>query len=225
MTKPTCARFAALYHLFIAALVLLTGGGLLALGIWLQTSENVAPSKMPCRLDTAFELERIIFIVLITLGATLFPIGLIGLYLQARKFNIPRIGYILCITLIAGSLALCSVVCAYSVARKSDKDYEKTLQNAWEDTVTSKESVICIIERVFGCRGFSDMDCDGCSTGDEDGCIVRPNCVKCGRVANVRIGCFDEIVTRARKVFLPTAISTAIVSSFVMIAGVLSCWV
>lgn len=222
MSKHEQRQGVRAYHVIVAILILLGGGALLGLGIWLMESNSGNAFNLDFA-DSGF-LKAVLSIDLgaIIIGIFLLLTGLVSIFAMARNcFGVTfRIIYIVMATIVLAVLLLVTVFSALIVSRRGGSDLESFLEDAWARTVDNEPSKICKIENHFKCRGFNDGDCANCRDPSDPGCGATENCASCDHdalILNSGNGCLNEIKYEWRDVFLPVAIVGSILSLIVLL--------
>lgn len=225
MSKADQRRFQRTYHSVVSILILFSGAALLTLGIWLTVSNR--PNDL-FNLDYVgdggfFDVLLRTNVIAMILGGFLILAGVTALVALSRNwfgFTFRIIHFIMAIlifTLLAGICVAASLL----TARRSDNGVKNFIRNAWTRTAKSEPSVICHIENSFECRGFNNLDCDGCLTGLEPACAtVSDVCVECSNTeyeVDAKKGCYTKITSTLKDFLLPTAIIAGILAVVVFV--------
>lgn len=220
-------RFASIFHAIVAILILIAGGLLLGIGIWLQVTDNVGPVNLNYGGDNVFRYILTASIGAIIIGGFLIVTALFGLFALAKNcVGVTfRVIYVVLSLIIMAALVFICVVSILVLKEDDSSEVRDVLSEAWARTAKDPDSrdAICRIEADFKCRGFEDNECFGCSQGNEDACSSSPNCVNCGRASNPAIGCYDEIVDWLNRFFLPIAITSGVLAFVVLLDIVAAC--
>lgn len=205
----------------VAILILLAGGGLLGVGIWMTSTGSGGPLNLDYTGDSFFNVVLSADIGAIILGTFLLLTGLVSLIALTRKLLgvTFRILYVIMATVILAILVLITVMSSLIVANGDNAEVKKFIEEAWARTVKNDASIICEIENRFECRGFKDGDCTLCVLGIEPECNATVLCAECRDQVpdDAEKGCFDEILSTFNSVFLPSAIIGGLLSTVVLI--------
>lgn len=219
MAKTDQHRVARVYHAIVAVLILLAGGGLLGIGIWLTTSD-ADPFDLDYSGDTIFQSALKVNIIAMAIGAFLLISAIASIISLSRQCigRAFRIIYLILAVIILLVLFSVCVVSAISVRLGDTASGRSFVTAAWVNSIINKPAHVCAIERHFQCKGLFDAQCSKCDTGFELEC--RPNRIYCTPCADVDHrtpeGCFQKIKTRIRAVFFPMAIVSGILGGFVL---------
>lgn len=221
MAKRHENRGVRAYHAVVAILILLAGGGLLGVGIWMTSTASGGPLNLQYTGDSFFNVILSADKGAIILGAFLLITGLVSLIALTRKLLgvTFRILYVIMATIILAILVLVTVMSSLIVANGDNAEVKKFVEEAWARTVSNEPTVICEIESRFQCRGFKNGDCTLCILGTEPECSATVLCAMCKDQVpeDASKGCFDEILSTFNSVFLPAAIIGGILSTIVLI--------
>lgn len=221
-------RCTRVYHTIVAVVTLLAGGGLLGLGIWLQTSGQHG------LLDLNFSDTNVLDIVLraniaaIAFGIFFILTAIVSLVALSRNcIGITfRIIYVILAAIILAVLVLICVASITLLRNRDNEVFENKLKDAWALTVDSGSTVTCELEEWFQCRGFEDSDCTQCITGLEASCtpVAKAFCAPCGAPkAHYSVGCFDKIVTSISRALLPAAIVSGVLAAMLLMDMMVMC--
>lgn len=224
-TKPRRSRPAKYYHLTVAVLLLLTGGALLALGLYLQNTASGSVLNLQYKQKDRFRVILHARVGALFLGGALLLVGITALLSLAHHcigvtFRLFHVAFALLLT---AGLAYSCAACAIAASGAHSRELREYVGAAWTVTVVSHPDDVCTIEKQFECRGFADGDCKDCPTGMERECIMRPNCARCGPGKSTAVGCFDKIVESAKKVFLPVSIVSGIMAILLLLDSIATC--
>lgn len=220
-------RFATVFHAIVAVLILIAGGFLLAVGIWLRVSNNGGLVDLDLSGNNFLRHAFTASIGSIVIGGFLIITAIFGLFAIAQNClgATFRILYVLLSLVIIAALVFTCVVSSLALSEDDSAEVREVLSDAWTRTALDPQGKdrICKIEADLECRGFFDNDCRSCPLGTEAACRSFPNCVACARPSDPTIGCYDEIISRLRKVFLPIAITSGILSFVVFLDIIAAC--
>lgn len=223
MSKHGQRQAVRAYHTLIAMLILIGGGALLGLGIWLKLSDSGGSFNLDYTGEGFLNAVLAVDIGAIILGAFLLLTGMVALVALSKEcLGITfRIIYVILATIVLAALLLVTVMSSLIVSKREDADMNRFFEEAWARTAKSPDGrmKICEIEAYFDCRGFKDDDCTVCTDGQQPECSATPNCALCpGRIpSDPNKGCYDEISNQWRKVFLPSAIVGGVFSFLVLL--------
>lgn len=211
----------------VAILILLAGGTLLGLGIWMTATGTGGPLNLHFAGENFFNVVLSADIGAIVLGGFLLLTGLVSLIALLNECigMTFRAIYIVMASVILVALIIVTVVASLIVNNGDNKDVKSFLSKAWERTVEAEPAVVCSIERKFNCRGFKDQDCILCKTGSETECVATPLCARCNYIQppDPNFGCYSKIKENIRHVFLPSAIVGGLLSAIVLADVLLTC--
>ncbi|CAN8068069.1 unnamed protein product [Agarophyton chilense] len=225
MAKHERNRAIRIYHGFVSILLLLGGGALLGLGIWLEVSENSTPLGLDYNQDSYFDVVVHTGLASMIAGGFLLLAALASIISLSRKcIGVTfRVIYIIMAIVIAIVLVGTCVISALVVDRKDDEGTKNILQAAWEATVNRDKDVVCRIEDRLECRGFFDNQCINCITGLEDNCVEEVACASCSTEATGLPGCYNKISRLVNRIFLPVAIVAAVLALLLIVDFLLTC--
>lgn len=216
-----------IFHSMVAILILLAGGALLGLGIWMTVTGTGGPLNLNFSGQNFFNIVLSADIGAIVLGGFLLLTGLVSLIALLNECigMTFRALYIVMASIILVALIIVTVIASLIVNNGDNKDIRSFVSKAWERTVESDPHVVCEIERKFNCRGFKDQDCILCKTGSEPECAATVLCAKCNSVSrpDPNVGCYPKIKNNIRHVFLPSAIVAGLLSAVVLVDVLLTC--
>lgn len=200
-------RAAACYHAFVAIMLLVIGGGLLGVGIWLHVSNNGGPIDLDFTGSDFLNFVLGISIAAIIIGIFLMLTAIVALVALARRCvgKVFRFLYIVLAVIILAVLIFIAVVSFVVLARRNDSFVRDVLKDAWERTVREDPNAICRIEEDFKCRGFDDAKCA------TETCATCPNAT-----STATESCYDKIMDDLRRVYLPLGIVSTVVAFFVL---------
>lgn len=220
MAKHDDRRTIRIYHALVAILILLAGGALLGLGIWMTLTSTGGPLNLEYAGDSFFNIVLSANIGAMVLGGFLLFTGLVSLIALAKEWLgvTFRILYVIMATIILAMLVLITVMSSLVITNGDKNEVKRFIEEAWERTVKNDPNTICEIENRFVCRGFKDGDCTVCKTGLEPECNATVLCARCTDQipVNASKGCFQQILSTFKSVFLPAAIISGILSSIVL---------
>lgn len=222
MAKHEQQRALRIYHICVAVLILLFGGALLGLGIWMKVTGTGGPFKLMYTGESFFNVVLSADIGAIILGCFLLLTGAISLIALARHcMGITfRIVYVLLATIVLGALIFTMVVSILIINKRDNGQVRDFISAAWQRTARQDPQTLCNIEKRFKCRGFGDSDCVVCKTGVEPECsTVSAFCAKCSVPSDgtTTDGCYPKIMNSIKGVFLPSAIVSGVLSAAVLI--------
>lgn len=227
MAKHGERRAVRVYHTMVAILILLAGGTLLGLGIWMTVTGSGGPLNLKYSGSNFFNVVLSADIGAIVLGGFLLLTALfsiIALLNQCIGMTFRSL-YIFMAIIILTALLFITVVSSLVVHNGDNKNVRAFVSSAWERTVAQDAPTICDIESRYSCRGFKAGDCILCKTGFEPECDPTRLCAKCRAMSapNTDIGCYDEIKEEFRYIFLPMAIVSGILSAMVLLDIIFTC--
>lgn len=218
------------FHAAVAILLLLAGGALIGLGIWLQTSRSASPFQIAQAEDSVnYALDVLVNsgIAAITAGCFLMLAGIFSLISLGRKcigitFRVIYIIMAIIITLIL--LAIC-VLSSIIVAKRDNANIRDNFQAGWTAATVSYPQDICAVEEKLQCRGYFTTSCRQCPTGNEPQCQSSRECIKCqnNTLLESPQGCYGTAVKVIHDVFLPVAIVSAVLTCIQFADSVISC--
>ncbi|PXF42396.1 hypothetical protein BWQ96_07916 [Gracilariopsis chorda] len=225
MAKHERNRAVRIYHGFVALLLLLGGGALLGVGIWLHVTDNGGPVGLDYNNDSFFDLVIHVGIAAMIAGSFLILTGIVSLITLVRNcLGVTfRVIYVLMGLVIFIVLVGATVVSSIIVHNKDDLSVRDTLRSAWVHTVSRDPDVICRIERNLECRGFLDNDCVRCTSVLDDGCAEATTCAKCSDTRDPSFGCYSNIIRDFNRIFLPSAIVAAVLALIQLVDVFVTC--
>lgn len=228
MAKADEARCTRVYHIIVAILTLLAGGGLLGLGIWLQTNGQHGLFDLQFSGTNVLDVLLRANIAAIAFGIFLILTAIVSLVALSRNcLGITfRIIYVIMAAIILAVLVLACVASIILLRNRENKTFENQMKNAWALTVASGSEVTCELEEWFECRGFEDSDCIQCMTGLEASCppVAKRFCAPCHEPkAHHSTGCYDEIINTVSRALLPTAIVSGVLAAMLLIDMMVMC--
>lgn len=253
MSKAGERKGTRAYHAVVAVLILLTGVGLLGVGVWLRFTDNGDFLDLDYSGSSNGVVEAIAStdIGAMVTGAFLILSGIISLIALTRKSCVGYTFRILYIILALVILIVLLAVCAASITFLTSKDTTRVrrfFSDAWEnsvgsgsftspDDVPNSQAFLCQLESSFKCRGFDANDCVSCPTGDinsEASCAANVNsrCPLCATIGSydrntsevdVAVGCYKKFTGTLDNVFLPSAIVSGILSIVLLIDIFFTC--
>lgn len=212
-TQQKGNRGAAVYHTFVAILLLLLGGGLLGLSIWLRVSEHGGPAS----LDYQAGATRVASIAAGVIGAFILGAAVSSLISLSRKVvgKVFRIIYVLMALCILGALILIAASSFFVVDKRDSPNVREALSTAWKQSLKRDGSDICSIESSLQCRSFADSSCK------TETCASCP-LAKASGVKETE-SCYNVILADLKKVYLPTGIVSVIAAVFVLVDIFVTC--
>lgn len=217
MARHEANRGAACYHAFVAILLLLLGGALLGLGIWLRVSEHGGPSSLSYQQANLPDIMNWASIAAISVGGFILLAAIFALFALSRQCvgMVFRVVYILMALVILTALVLIAAVCFFILDRRDAPFVSDALQTAWKTTVTEQPRAICQIEAALKCRGFKDAACA------LEKCASCPLAAASG-TAKTR-SCYGAILDDLRRVYLPAGIVAVVAGAFVLVDIFVTC--
>jgi Tetraspanin family len=219
-------------HGLVSALLILTGMGFFAFGIYHLTHENIVTddfdypqSNTMDRLAVDFGTSSII------IAAYFVVMGIIGFVALVKKLIGKVFRLVFFVALVVSLASLCFTVAVTTrlvIGRKPDSKLQTFIQTGFENTVaSSKPERICTLEREKKCRGYLDHDCENCALGNEVACdfgIPKLRCAKCNNAAaNPAVGCSDEIFKAAKKYYLLLLVASCVLIAVIVFDMVVVC--
>lgn len=251
MSKAGERKGQRVYHAIVAILILLSGAGLLGVGMWLRFTDRGEFLDLDFSGSSNGAIEAISStdVGAMVIGGFLILSGIISLIALSRKSCVGVTFRIIHIIFALVIFILLAGVCAASItflAARNTSDVRNFFENAWENgvgdtNITSPNDVeraqaaICKIESTFKCRGFDDNDCVACPTGaiiTEPGCLTQTasRCAFCATITGYErdsvdpsVGCYGDFVNTLSTAFLPSAIVSGILSIVVLIDIFFTC--
>lgn len=228
MAKNDQFRFTRVYHTIVAIIILLAGGALLGLGIWLTATDNGGPFNLDYSGQSSVDFMLRTDVAAMVVGGFLLLTAIVSLValskaLVGKSFRVIYVIMALVIFFVLVAITVLSIIVLRNI---NNFEVRSFVANAWVRTVENDPSVICGIEKTFKCRGFISNDCLACPTGLETECAaVSTFCAECGDIGAVdpSIGCFEEIISRFSNLFLPAAIVSGILSVIVLVDIFFTC--
>eukprot|EP00177_Eucheuma_denticulatum_P007473 GFKZ01013606.1.p1 GENE.GFKZ01013606.1~~GFKZ01013606.1.p1 ORF type:complete len:230 (+),score=29.27 GFKZ01013606.1:241-930(+) len=220
-------RFVRIYHSLVAIIMLLAGGALVGLGIWLLVTDNGGPINLEYSGDNFFRVVLNFGIGSIIIGAFLLFTAIAGIFAMARKsLGVTfRIIYVLAALIIFAALVFICVISILILRNDDSPTVKQFVLDAWQRTIQdeARENDVCEIEQFYECRGFEDNDCVSCPLGTEAACQSLLNCANCGVPSDPAVGCYGRILDSIRDVYLPTAIVSGILALVVLVDIFVAC--
>lgn len=213
-------RGVRIYHSIIAILLLLAGGAMLGIGIWLRTTgRDIFKFGIPEDVGAFQDVSFSATLAAIGVGSFLLiaaVASLIGLTRKCIGFTFRFIYVIMALLIVAALIFIC-VVTTITIRRGSDGGIADFLADGWTSTAATDPQEICRIENTFQCRGFRSRDCAVCKTGLEEDCSQYPDCVKCDTQNNPDVGCYSKMYETLQRILLPIAIVSGILAALVLL--------
>ena len=226
MARHEVNRAAACYHILTALLLLLCGGGLLALGIWLQVTSHGGPLNLEYGSNDFLDFVLRAGIVCIVVGSFLILTAVTALIALGRRCvgKTFRIIYIILAIVVFLLILFVAVVSWMVFARRNTQAVKTFFEDAWKRTVLERPNDVCLLESWFNCRSFNDVTC------------TRERCAECtagpprpsgqqrpgGQPRQLATGekptaCYMKIRRDLRNVYLPTAIVSTVLAAIVLV--------
>lgn len=213
MSRAEENRFAACYHSLVALLLLLLGGGSLALAIWMQVSDTAAPLDLDWTNSSQANAVLGVRVVLYIVGGFLIVTALASLVALGRKCVglTFRVIYIVLALIVLAIVACVATVSWLLYARSDEPVIRKLLDEAWQRTITTDKPAICRVERTFKCRGFQDNTC------------TSEKCAQCPPPDFTSDSCYHAVTSQLRRVLLPAAIVSTVMGAIVLMDIFVTC--
>lgn len=216
MSRHEANRSAACYHTFVAILLLLLGGGLLGLGIWLRVTERGGPSSLDYERANLPNVMSWVSLAAIVVGGFFLLAAVSALFALSRKCvgMVFRVVYVLMALVILAALVLIAAASFFILDRRDAPFVGDALQSAWSATVADRPQAVCEVEKALMCRGFRDASC------------VAETCASCPMAvkgAEAMRSCYGAIVDDLRRVYLPAGIVAVVAGVFVLIDIFVTC--
>lgn len=227
------SRFAAGYHTLVALLLLLGGGALLGVGIWVYVTDRGG------RLDLDYTGSNVWNIVLnfgvagIIAGGFLLLSAVVSLIALSRKClgKVFRVIYVLVALLITAVLVFIAVITLLIFSRRDSAVVKDFVRDAWIASVQEPEfrQNVCTIQDEFDCRGFDDGDCASCGLGRESLCTPEERSL-CPACVNEPVrpegkGCYNAVIDSVAQIFLPIGIVASILAFIVLVDVFVVCFI
>lgn len=223
MTRAQVNRAAACYHTFTALLLLLSGGGLLGLGIWLQVTSHGGPLDLAYGSNPFLDFILGAGILCIAIGGFILATAVSALIALGRRCvgKTFRVIYIILAVVVLALIVLVSVVSWMVFARRNTPAVKSFFKEAWERTVKQRPQAVCAIENAFKCRGFEETTCRTERCADCDALMkaefLPGQSEVLFSISSQKSACYPKIRRDIRNIYLPTAIISTLLATFVLV--------
>ena len=217
MAEHERSRGAACYHVLIAIILLLLGGGFLGFGIWLRVGNHTGAPQLNFSGSSVLTLLLHISIIAIIAGCVFIVTSIISLLALARRFvgKVFRVIYVLLALVILAALIFIAVVAFWIYVNRDMPVTRDVLNEGWKTGVREDPRIICGFEKDFKCRGFLDNKCD------------PEKCARCegttGPIQGRDEACYPKIKRSLRNVYLPVGIVSTIMAVLVLTDVFVTC--
>lgn len=196
-TATTASRF----HALVTSLLLLLGGTLVLVAIWLSMGGaaslrlSIAGAALPFFAHRAFMAS-------IALGSLMVLAGVVSLWGRTGSLRplyiLMATGIVVGLMLVAGS--------ALSVGFRRGKLVNQVAgADVWRRAVAERPRAVCRVERRLECRGFRDRFC------------WRERCAECGgRKGGVERACVEAFASDRRILSVPVVIGSIVVGGLLL---------
>lgn len=218
-------RGAMTYHATFLALLLIGGAGFLGVGLWLQLSKGGGPVNLEWTGSGFIDSFLTLGVASMIVGGALLATSVFALCAVSRSCigTVFRVMFVLATLVVTAGLVLIAVATLLIASNNRPGAVEDIVRDSWERTVSSDDRGVvneaCTIQRDFECAGFAAGDCDGCNNGvgpARSDCATR--CPVCEpRTPASSSGCYDAIIDRTRKIFLPVGITAAVLAAVALV--------
>lgn len=215
-------RFTYVYHSIVAIITLLAGAAALSAGIWLNASKRGELFHLNHASGDVRSALLSVNVTAFVFGGYLILTGVASLIALGKGCvgATFRVMYLVVALILFVVLVATTAVSAVVLQRARNESLHSFLQDGWTTTAVREPEIICEIEAAFQCRGFDDEDCAECLTGLEPKCpSLNPICTPCTSNEPLRssTGCYKHIQSILRRLFLPTAVVSAILAAVVLV--------
>jgi len=224
MARHQANRAATFYHTIVSLILLLGGGALLGLGIWLEVTSHGGPLDLKYGSGAFLNFVLQAGVLAIVVGAFMIITAVVALIALGRTCagKTFRVLYIMFAMVILGVVILTAVVSWIIFARRKSPVVKDFFKDAWKRTLRKVgPKPICKIEQEFYCRSFDDVKCKNETCADCTAVIPTPSPVPApignGTVVKPLRSCYTAITKDFRNVYLPTAIVATTIAAFVVV--------
>lgn len=215
------------YHATFLALLLIGGAGFLGVGLWLQLSKGGGPVNLEWTGSGFIDSFLTLGVASMVVGGALLATSIFALCAVSRSCigTVARVLFVLATLIVTAGLVLLAVATLLIASNNRPGAVEDIVRDSWERTVSSSDAGVvaeaCTIQRDFGCAGFDARDCDGCNNGVGTGggsgtCAERcPVCEPPTPASSS--GCYDAIIDRTRKIFMPVGITASVLAAVALV--------
>ncbi|GAB0492346.1 hypothetical protein MMPV_003608 [Pyropia vietnamensis] len=218
------SRVAMTYHATFLALLLIGGAGFLGVGLWLQLSRGGGPVNLEWTGSGFIDGFLTFGVASMIVGGVLLATSFFALCAVSRSClgTFTRVLFVLATLVVTIGLALVAVVTLLIASNNRPDVVEDIVRDSWERTVSSSDASVvaeaCTIQRDFGCAGFESGDCNGCDNEDVRTSLCEQRCPKCEPRTPASVsGCYDSIIERTRKIFLPVGIVASVLAAVALV--------
>lgn len=226
MAKQELNRGVRIYHSVVSIVLLLLGFALVALGLWMSSTDSHGLTDLDFEGESLFKIFLNLHWFSILIGAFLVLTAIFSLISLGRNCigaTFRAVYAVLGLLIFVVLLAVCFLSIVL-LRNKYNNDIRAFVENAWKATYRKQPDALCDIERRLQCRGFDYWNCKECDYGSNPSCEVDENvCVSC--VAQMSPpsdlyyapGCYDQILEFLSTILLPIAIVSGVFSVGMMI--------
>lgn len=219
------------YHATFLALLLIGGAGFLGVGLWLQLSQGGGPVNLEWTGSGFIDSFLTLGVASMIVGGALLATSVFALCAVSRSCigTVARVVFVLATLVVTAGLVLLAVVTLLIASDNRPGAVEDIVRDSWERTVSSSDQGVvaeaCTIQRDFGCSGFADGDCAGCNNGvGTGGSTCALQCPVCEpSIPESLTGCYDAIIDRTRKIFLPVGITASVLAAVTLVEVFVVC--
>lgn len=212
------------YHATFLALLLIGGAGFLGVGLWLQLSKGGGPVNLEWTGSGFIDSFLTFGVASMIIGGVLLATSIFALCAVSRSClgTVARVLFVLATLVVTAGLVLVAVVTLLIASNNRPGVVEDIVRDSWERTVTSSDAGVvaeaCAIQRNFGCAGFDSGDCNECNNGEVQTSLCERRCPVCEPRTPASVsGCYDPIIERARKFFLPIGITASVLAAIALV--------
>lgn len=216
------SKVALTFHSLFLTTLLVGGAAFLSVGLWLQLSKRGGPVELEWTDGSGFvDAFLSLGIAAIVIGSVLLATAVFALCAVSRSCvgRVARVLFVLATLVVAAALVLLATATLLIASESRPDKVEELVRESWARTVTSEDADIvghaCAIQAEYGCSGFDAGDCGECLAGvGPDGRVCTEEevevCPRCETAPEADApGCYERIIERTRKVFLPLGVVAA----------------
>ncbi|GAB0493109.1 hypothetical protein MMPV_010130 [Pyropia vietnamensis] len=224
------SKAALTFHSIFLTTLLVGGAAFLGVGLWLQLSQSGGPVELEWTDGSGFvDAFLSLGVAAIVIGGVLLATAVFALCAVSRSCvgRVARVLFVMATLVVAAALVLLATATLLIASESRPDKVKELVRESWVRTVTSNETEIvghaCALQSEYECSGFDAGDCANCLSGvGEDGRVCTEEeqevCPRCETgVEAGSPGCYDSIITRTRKVFLPLGVVSAVLAGLALL--------
>lgn len=229
-SHSSLSKAALTFHSIFLTTLLVGGAAFLGVGLWLQLSKSGGPVELEWTDGSGFvDAFLSLGVAAIVIGGVLLATAVFALCAVSRSCvgRLARVLFVLATLVVAAALVLLATATLLIASDARPAKVEELVRESWTRTVTANDTAIvghaCALQAEYGCSGFDDGDCADCLSGvGPDGRVCTPEeqavCPRCETGVEAGApGCYDRIISRTRKVFLPLGIVAAVLAGLALV--------